>query len=57
MIYVEEVIKDLFLKEVCHKIPCGTQRCEGTAEWLDGCLRYRDFRDKIKKVIKETRDC
>ena len=56
MIYVDEVIKDLFLKEVCQQIPCGSQRCDRSDEWLEGCRRYKDFCDKVKALIKEARD-
>ena len=51
MIYVNEVIKDLFKKEVCQSINCGSSdKC------IESCIRYKTFKSKIKQLIKETRD-
>ena len=56
MIYTDEAIKDLFLKAVCQEIPCGSQRCDRSDEWLEGCKRYKDFRNKIKSIINEAKE-
>lgn len=52
----DSLIKNLFRTEVCAYINCGSQRCDASDEWIDGCTRYKDFFDDINKVIKAHLD-
>lgn len=40
-------IQILFLKTVCKNIACGSQRCDGSVEWLEGCQRYIQFKNDV----------
>jgi hypothetical protein len=42
----DNYIVDIFLEEICANVNCGSQRCDGSAEWLGGCERFRDFKRK-----------
>lgn len=50
-------IQILFLKTVCKNIVCGSQCCDGSVEWLEGCQRYQRFKNdifsSIHKLIEE----
>ena len=48
----EKKIKELqkkFLDTVCKESNCGSQRCDGSEEWLEGCKLYKDFMIKNLK--------
>ena len=47
---IDTLIAELFLKIVCRDYPCGSQRCDGSHEWIEGCQLYQEF----KKNIEET---
>lgn len=49
-------IKNLFRTEVCVHIPCGSQRCDASDEWIEGCRTYQLFLEDINKVIKKYQD-
>ena len=35
--------KEKFLREVCPNSMCGSQRCDGSDEWLEGCRLYKEY--------------
>ncbi len=51
---VNELIKDLFLKGVCREYLCGSQRCDCSDEWLEGCRLYKDFKNDVEDLISKT---
>ena len=47
---VEKLVQELFLESVCKNYNCGSQRCDRSEEWLEGCKLYREFKClKIRK--------
>ena len=47
----ENPIKALFREQVCPHIPCGSQRCDASNEWLDDCCAYQEFKTSILKAV------
>ena len=52
----EFLIKSLFRNEVCPNIPCGSQRCNASDEWLDGCRTFQEFKVSISEVIEKYKN-
>lgn len=52
----EYPIKSLFRNEVCPNIPCGSQRCDASDEWLDGCRTFQEFKMSISEVIEKYKN-
>lgn len=40
----EQKAIELFRKQNCKN--CGSQRCTGDGEWLEGCEKFREWKDK-----------
>lgn len=40
----EQKAIELFRKQNCKN--CGSQRCTGEGEWLEGCEKFREWKDK-----------
>lgn len=49
----EELLEKLFLSLICSKIACGSQRCDRSHEWMDGCKLYKDFKQSVLKKASE----
>lgn len=52
----ENPIKILFREQVCPYIPCGSQRCDASNEWLDSCNTYKLFKDSIEDTIEKYKN-
>lgn len=42
----EKRIKELqkeFIETVCKEYNCGSQHCDGSEEWIEGCKLYQEF--------------
>lgn len=52
----ELIIKSLFRHKVCPYIPCGSQRCDASNEWLDGCRTFKEFKCSIEEVIEKYKN-
>lgn len=52
----EETLKEFVEKGGCTL--CGSQRCDGTLEWAQGCEKYQEFLKTgvIKDESKEKED-
>ena len=48
---VDTLIKELFIKGVCKEYSCGSQRCDCSDEWLEGCKLYKEFETEVKGLI------
>ncbi len=50
-------IRELFLSKVCKNYPCGSQRCDGGPEWVNGCKLFQEFKNEIDimsdKILKK----
>ena len=44
-----EELLEKFRNEYCRN--CGTQRCTGEGEWLEGCRDYREFKEDKDEEI------
>ncbi len=51
---VEKLVQELFLESVCKNYNCGSQRCDRSEEWLEGCKLYREFKDSVEGLISKT---
>lgn len=49
----ERKLQEFFLTNFCREYPCGSQRCDGSEECLEGCAKYRQFRDVVKSAIEK----
>lgn len=49
----ERKLQEFFLSNFCREYPCGSQRCDGSEECLEGCKKYKEFRDKTKEIISD----
>ena len=52
----ESQIKSFFRNEVCPNIPCGSQRCDASDEWLDGCRTFQEFKVSISEVVEKYKN-
>lgn len=43
----KSVLKNRFRIEVCEKQNCGSQRCDGSDEWIEGCNLYQEWLKSI----------
>ena len=41
--------KNYFLKVICPNSMCGSQRCDGSDEWLEGCDLFKEFIESENK--------
>lgn len=49
----EELIKKFIKSEDCQY--CGSQRCDCSEEWLEGCPKFKEFMKKYEgKKIKSS---
>ena len=39
-------------KKYCYE--CGSQRCTGEGEWLEGCPHYRELKEEYGKLEKDN---
>jgi hypothetical protein len=55
---VEKLVQELFLEGVCKHYNCGSQRCDCSDEWLQGCKLFLEFKKDINELIilKRMRD-
>ena len=42
--FIEKNDYRVFLDKICKSYNCGSQRCDGSEEWLDGCKMFQDFK-------------
>ena len=52
----EEMIETVFLRGVCKNYMCGSQRCDGGHEWIEGCQLYREFKETVENKMAELLD-
>ena len=52
----EEMIETVFLRGVCKNYMCGSQRCDGGHEWIEGCQLYREFKKSVEEKMAELLD-
>lgn len=52
----EEMIETVFLRGVCKNYMCGSQRCDGSHEWIEGCQLYREFKETVENKMAELLD-
>ena len=48
---VEKIVQELFLESVCKNYNCGSQRCDRSEEWLEGCKLYQEFKNGVNELI------
>lgn len=53
---IDSLIEELFLRLVCHEQACGSQRCDGSHDFIEGCKLYREFKKTIKDKAAELRN-
>ena len=51
---VEKLIQELFLDGICKEYLCGSQRCDRSEEWLEGCKLYKEFMNGVEDLISKT---
>ena len=49
----ENMVESVFLKGVCNNYMCGSQRCDGSHEWIEGCQLYNEFKKTIEDKMAE----
>ena len=49
----ENMVETVFLKGVCKNYLCGSQRCDGGHEWIEGCQLYREFKETVENKMAE----
>lgn len=52
----EDMIETVFLRGVCKNYMCGSQRCDGGHEWIEGCQLYREFKETVENKMAELLD-
>lgn len=52
----EDMIETVFLRGVCKNYMCGSQRCDGGHEWIEGCQLYREFKKSVEEKMAELLD-
>ena len=52
----EDMVETVFLRGVCKNYMCGSQRCDGTHEWIEGCQLYREFKETVENKMAELLD-
>ena len=48
---MDKIIEELHKKYCCE---CGSQRCTGEDEWLEGCPHYRELKERYGKLEKNN---
>ena len=51
---VEKLVQELFLESICKNYNCGSQRCDRSDEWLEGCKLYKEFKNGVEDLISKT---
>lgn len=52
----EDMVETVFLRGVCKNYMCGSQRCDGGHEWIEGCQLYREFKETVENKMAELLD-
>ena len=52
----EDMVETVFLRGVCKNYMCGSQRCDGSHEWIEGCQLYREFKKSVEEKMAELLD-
>lgn len=53
---IDSLTEELFLRLVCHEQACGSQRCDGSHDFIEGCKLYREFKKTINDKAEELRN-
>lgn len=48
----ESLLQDIFLKRICENTNCGSQRCDCSPVWVNGCKLYQEFKEDIIAFIQ-----
>lgn len=54
--WIKMDLKDRFLKETDFCFRCGSQRCDKTSIWIEGCKEYQAWLDKEFNKVKNQED-
>ena len=52
----EKLLKDFFVSNFCGDIICGSQRCDCSEEWVEGCRKYQELKKTVEDKFTELKN-
>lgn len=49
----DRLLRELFLDKICNNYNCGSQRCDCSPEWVDGCTLFKEFKEEINAICEK----